>query len=140
MNIDKGFGEVISRLELKRDTLKGEFSDKYDEELMKFISKQEMIGTNSKEIEDIDMIYKELQGFIERNSDAKILTKINDISDFMNKSIEDLEKITRIKQLDRQSCMINPGLNPLSLNADKVFEIVTKFQMVQAKPAEQAKQ
>ena len=60
-----------------------------------------MISQNSKEIEDIDMIYKELQGFIERNSDAKILTKINDISDFMNKSIEDLEKITRIKQLDR---------------------------------------
>jgi hypothetical protein len=50
------------------------------------------------------MIYKELQGFIERNSDAKILTKINDISDFMNKSIEDLEKITRIKSLDRQQC------------------------------------
>lgn len=61
-----------------------------------------MISQNAKEIEDIDMIYKELQGFIERNSDAKILTKINDISDFMNKSIEDLEKITRIKQLDRQ--------------------------------------
>jgi adenylosuccinate synthase len=60
-----------------------------------------MISQNAKEIEDIDMIYKELQGFIERNSDAKILTKINDISDFMNKSIEDLEKITRIKQLDR---------------------------------------
>lgn len=60
-----------------------------------------MIHSNSEEIENIDLIYKELQGFIERNSDAKILTKINDISDFMNKSIEDLEKITRIKTLDR---------------------------------------
>jgi len=91
------------------------------------VKKQEMIEQNSKEIEDIDMIYKELQGFIERNSDAKILTKINDISDFMQKSIEDLEKITRIKQLDRQSCMINQSLNPLALNADKVFDVVTKF-------------
>lgn len=63
-----------------------------------------MIVQSSTEIENIDMIYKELQGFIERNSDAKILTKINDISDFMNKSIEDLEKITRIKSLDRQQC------------------------------------
>jgi hypothetical protein len=44
---------------------------------------------------------------VERNSDAKILTKINDISDFMNKSIEDLEKITRVKTLDRQECQIN---------------------------------
>ena len=63
-----------------------------------------MIVQSSTEIENIDMIYKELQGFIERNSDAKILTKINDISDFLNKSIEDLEKITRIKSLDRQQC------------------------------------
>jgi len=63
-----------------------------------------MIHSNSEEIENIDLIYKELQGFIERNSDAKILTKINDISDFMNKSIEDLEKITRIKTLDRSQC------------------------------------
>lgn len=42
-NIDKGFGEVIARLEAKRDTLKSEFEAKYDDELTKFISKQEMI-------------------------------------------------------------------------------------------------
>ena len=70
----------------------------------KFLQKQEIINANSVEIVNIDLIYKELQGFIERNSDEKILTKINDISDFMNKSIEDLEKITRIKTLDRQHC------------------------------------
>lgn len=70
----------------------------------KFLQKQEIINANSVEIVNIDLIYKELQGFIERNSDEKILTKINDISDFMNKSIEDLEKITRIKTLDRQYC------------------------------------
>ena len=70
----------------------------------KFLQKQEITNANSVEIVNIDLIYKELQGFIERNSDEKILTKINDISDFMNKSIEDLEKITRIKTLDRQHC------------------------------------
>ena len=70
----------------------------------KFLQKQEIINANSVEIVNIDLIYKELQGFIERNSDEKILTKINDLSDFMNKSIEDLENITRIKTLDRQHC------------------------------------
>ena len=70
----------------------------------KFLQKQEIINANSVEIVNIDLIYKELQGFIERNSDEKILTKINDISDFINKSIEDLEKINRIKTLDRQHC------------------------------------
>lgn len=50
------------------------------------------------------MIYGELQEFVERNTDAKILTKINDISDFMNKSIEDLEQITKNKSIDRTEC------------------------------------
>ena len=90
------------RLQAKRDSLKSEFEAKYDEELQKFVSKQEMIASNSEEIENIDQIYKELQGFIERNSDAKILTKINDISNFLNKSIQDLGKINSIKSLDRQ--------------------------------------
>ena len=99
----------------------------------KFLQKQEIINANSVEIVNIDLIYKELQGFIERNSDEKILTKINDISDFMNKSIEDLEKITRIKTLDRQHCQIPQNLIPLSLNAEKVFDIVTRFNMVQSK-------
>ena len=92
-----------------------------------------MIEMNAAEILNIDMIYQELQDFVERNSDAKILTKINDISDFMNKSIEDLEKITRVKTLDRQECQISQNLIPLSLNADKVFDIVTRFNMVQPK-------
>jgi len=43
-NIEKGFGEVISRLEVKRDALKAEFSARYDEELSRFVSKIEMIG------------------------------------------------------------------------------------------------
>lgn len=40
-------------------------------------------------------------GFIERSSEAKILTKINDVSDFMNKSIEDLERITQANGVDK---------------------------------------
>ncbi len=59
-NIMKGFGEVIARLEMKRDQLKDEFEAKYDDELQKFLIKQEMIHNNSEEIENIDLIYKEL--------------------------------------------------------------------------------
>ena len=59
-NIDRGFGEVIARLEAKRDSLKAEFEAKYDEELEKFIVKQEMIASNTVEIDNIDQIYREL--------------------------------------------------------------------------------
>lgn len=57
-----------------------------------------MFEVNQQEIVKIDNIYRELAVFLEKNSDAKILTKINDISGFMNKSIEDLERITRDKE------------------------------------------
>jgi hypothetical protein len=58
----------------------------------------------------------------------------------MNKSIEDLEKITRIKSLDRQQCQISQNLIPLTLNADKVYDIVTRFNMSQSKPPAEASQ
>ncbi len=38
-NIDKGFGELIKRLEEKRDELKNEFSNKYLIEENKILSK-----------------------------------------------------------------------------------------------------
>lgn len=57
-----------------------------------------MFEVNQQEIVKIDNIYRELAVFLEKNSDAKILTKINDISGFMNKSIEDLERITKDKE------------------------------------------
>lgn len=54
--------------------------------------------------------------FIEKNNDAKILTKINDISSFISKSIEDLERIAKSKGLDKSEALIDPALKPLTLN------------------------
>jgi hypothetical protein len=68
--------------------------------------------------------------FIEKNNDAKILTKINDISSFISKSIEDLEKITKNKGFEKSESMIDPSLKPLTLNVQKAYEIISKFNMV----------
>ena len=54
--------------------------------------------------------------FIEKNNDAKILTKINDISSFISKSIEDLEIIAKKKGFDKNETLIDPSLKPLTLN------------------------
>lgn len=54
--------------------------------------------------------------FIEKNNDAKILTKINDISSFISKSIEDLEIIAKKKGFDKTEALIDPNLKPLTLN------------------------
>jgi hypothetical protein len=54
--------------------------------------------------------------FIEKNNDAKILTKINDISSFISKSIEDLEVIAKKKGFDKNEALIDSSLKPLTLN------------------------
>lgn len=43
------------------------------------------------DIDNSDLIYKELEEFMYKNSNAKLLTRINDISDFMSKTTEDME-------------------------------------------------
>lgn len=68
--------------------------------------------------------------FIEKNNDAKILTKINDISSFISKSIEDLEKIAKNKGFDKVDTIVDPSLKPLTLNVQKAYEIISKFNMV----------
>ena len=68
--------------------------------------------------------------FIEKNNDAKILTKINDISSFISKSIEDLEIIAKKKGFDKTESLIDPSLKPLTLNVQKAYELISKFNMV----------
>lgn len=68
--------------------------------------------------------------FIEKNNDAKILTKINDISSFISKSIEDLEIIAKKKGFDKTESLIDPNLKPLTLNVQKAYELISKFNMV----------
>lgn len=76
------------------------------------------------------MIYDELMKFINKNNDAKVLTKINDISQFISKSIEDLERIAKNKGLDKNEALIDPKLKPLTLNVQKAYDIINKFNMV----------
>lgn len=88
-----------------------------------------MFQLNQQEISKIDNIYRELSVFLEKNPDAKVLTKINDISGFMNKSIEDLERITRDKS-SIEDLHLSQALAPLTLNVDKVFYIIQRFNML----------
>ncbi len=68
--------------------------------------------------------------FIEKNNDAKILTKINDVSSFISKSIEDLEIIAKKRGFDKNEAMIDASLKPLTLNVQKAYELISKFNMV----------
>ena len=98
------------------------------------MSKNSILDQNTDEIASIEIIYGELFKFIEKNSDAKILTRINDISQFISRSIEALERIARCKGFDKNDVGIDPSLKPLNLNVQKAFDIISKFSMVAKSP------
>ena len=55
----------------------------------------------SGDISNIEGIYEDLSKFIDRSSDAKVLTKITEVSEFIQKSIESLESIGKAKGFDK---------------------------------------
>lgn len=61
------------------------------------LGKVQTLDQYNEEIGNIEIIYEELTKFIETNIDARILTKISDISSFIAKAIEDLEAIAKAK-------------------------------------------
>ena len=67
--------------------------------------------------------------FLERATDAKVLTKLSDISEFIQKSVESLEHISRAKGFDKAETEVDPSMRPLSLHVQKVFDLITKFNM-----------
>ena len=96
-----------------------------------------MTDVNSDEVQNIEIIYEELMKFIEKNNDARILEKISDISSFISKSIEDLEKIAKSKIFDKHEPLLDPALKPLTLNVQKAYEIISKFNMVPTSKSQQ---
>lgn len=86
-----------------------------------------------KDVSNIEIIYEELMKFITSNTDAKVLAKIHDISQFISKSIDDLEKIAKAKGFDKNSNFVTKDLKPLTLNVSKAYEIIGKFNMVPQK-------
>lgn len=93
-----------------------EFTEKYEKEELRFTEKLEQLEIYNNDQNSIETIYEDLQGFIDRSSDAKILTKIQDISEFMQKSIQNLEHIQKAKGFEKADTEIDPQLKPLSMH------------------------
>ncbi len=72
-NIDKGFYDLIKKLEDKKTEIKFEFEKRYKKEEQKFMTKMSLINSNLEEIKNIERIFEELLQFIDNNIDSKIL-------------------------------------------------------------------
>ena len=76
-----------------------------------------------------------MQSFVDRSTDAKILTKITDITEFIQKSISNLDHAQKAKGFEKADTTIHPELRPLSMHVQKVFELISKFNMFPPKTA-----
>lgn len=89
-----------------------------------------MLSKNKEDIDTVKTIYEEIVQFIGSNSDAAVLSKIQDITSFVSKSIEDLEAIAKSKGFDKNEIYIEASMRPLSMHVQKAFEIISKFTLV----------
>ena len=129
-NIDKGFLELMKKLEDKKQEIMLEFEKRYKKEEQKFMTKTSLVDTNSEEIKGIEKIFNELLQFINNNPDAKILQKASDVTTFLHKSFTDLDIITKNQIAQKSEIYIHPSFKPLTLNVKKAIEIVSKFEML----------
>ena len=60
------------------------------------------------------------------------------MTSFISQSIVDLEKIARSKGFEKSETFIDQSLKPLTLNVQKAFEIISKFNMVPQKASANA--
>jgi hypothetical protein len=129
-NIDKGFMELMKKLEDKKQEIMLEFEKRYKKEEQKFMTKTSLVDTNNEEIKGIEKIFNELLQFINNNPDAKILQKASDVTTFLHKSFTDLDIITKNQIAQKSEIYIHPSFKPLTLNVKKAIEIVSKFEML----------
>ena len=96
-------------------------------ELSKFREIETVLQRNADQIKKMDLIKEELCTFMDNNPKGPVLKKINEISDFVQKSSEDLEQIKQLQIDDADELRISPQLVVIGLNTEKIFDIIKKF-------------
>lgn len=69
------------------------FGQVYDTEIGRFEQLKSVNLTDNEKINKMDLVCKELSMFMDKNAQERVINKINDISDFVNQSQEELEQI-----------------------------------------------
>lgn len=78
----------------------------------------------------IDKVFVELVEFMDQSNDAQIIVQIEDISEFIKKSFDQLEKIARSSLGVKKDLVISKELRPYILDTNKSMQLVNQFEMV----------
>ena len=133
---------MIEKLEQRKENLSKAFSAVYNVEIGRFEELKVQNRSDFEKIPKMDLVWKELSAFMDKNPQERVINKINDISDFVSHSNEELEQIKNYNQNannpDRDSLKVNSALKVIALNVDKMISIVNKFSVKPPKLGQRA--
>lgn len=72
----------------------------------------------------------ELIEFVDSSSDAQILIKVSDITQYLHKSFTELETITKNQMEEKNDIYIQPAFRPMNIDMTKIMEVVKKVEMI----------
>jgi len=96
----------------------------------KFVAFQNTFEDYQHEMSIIEKVFVELLEFSEISNDAQVLVKIEDISEFIKRSFEKLEKMAHSSLKQKDSLKIRKDLKPFIVDTQKSILMVNQFELV----------
>ena len=102
----------------------------YKLEDQKFVGMQNTFDDYNHETSLIEKVFVELIEFVDGANDSEILVKISDISEFIKRSFDKLEKQCQSGLSMKDDIYISDKLTPYIINTKQSLQIVNMFEMV----------
>lgn len=102
----------------------------YKIEDQKFVALQNTFEDYNHETGLIERVFVELIEFIDGANDSEVLVKVGDISEFIKRSFDKLEKICQSGLTMKDEIYISDKLSPYIVDTKQSLAIVNLFEMV----------
>ncbi|CDW81240.1 kelch motif family protein [Stylonychia lemnae] len=133
-NIDRGFEELIRRLEEKKSNLKNDFVQKYDRERLRLEDTMKPYLIVQNRLDAVKHTYSELSDMLMNKSSAFVLGKIQDVMTKMKQASDTLQDLYIQTDLDKKAIQISENLRPLTINIEKAFKLISQFKIEHQPP------
>lgn len=78
----------------------------------------------------IEKVFMELIEFVEGSNDSEVLVKIEDVSEFIKRSFEKLEKMATSSLDQKKGIAITNELKPYIVDTKKAILMINQFEMI----------
>lgn len=102
----------------------------YKKEDQKFVGLQNSFDDFQHQTSLIEKVFVELIEFVDGATDAQLLVKIVDVSEWIKHSFERLERMARDNVLYRKEIYISDKLKPFIIDTKNSLKLVNEFEMV----------